>query len=340
MDPEQIETQDIGEERKAFLEHRASGIGATDTPKILGLSKWGTPLSVYTDKVTPPSTDEMSLPAWLGLRLQATVAELYTTATGIRLRADNRHHRHGAYPWMVCHLDYRAWGRPDLLVECKTRAYMTGFGEDGSAVVPPDIWAQVQHEMAVTGATEAHVAVLFGHHTYRTYVIKRDAEFIDAAIPKLERFWFDNVVAGIPPEPGGSYVDSAIVKQTYADHDDSLIPATPEEERLIEAYALSTYNVIQAGIAKEEAANRLKTRIGEHAGITGVAGTVTWKRSKDSTLTDWVLVAAALRQAIEDARTKRLSARFLKALDMDAIEGLFTRTEQGSRRIHFKGGKA
>src|SRR4030095_4125765 len=116
--------RDAADWRKEWHEQRATIIGATDSPKILGLSRHGTALSVYNDKVNPSGPQGQSLPAWLGLKLQSAVGELYTAATGTRLRASDRLFRMREFDWIGCHLDFRAWGDPTLLVEAKTRAYM------------------------------------------------------------------------------------------------------------------------------------------------------------------------------------------------------------------------
>jgi predicted phage-related endonuclease len=110
------------DQQRAFDEQQRSGVGSTDSPKLLGLSKYGTALTVYERIVGGAPPHQPSLPAWLGLKMQRTVAELYTEATGIRVRADNGHHRHPTLPFIVTHLDYRAWGNRQHLVEAKTRA--------------------------------------------------------------------------------------------------------------------------------------------------------------------------------------------------------------------------
>lgn len=324
--------------RKAFHESRATGIGATDSPAILGLSKWGTPLTVYHDKVDPPDERAQSLPAWLGNRLQDVVAELYTAQTGIRLRADNKHHRHPRLPWLVCHLDYRAWGQPKLLVECKTRAYMTGWGEEGTKEIPPDIWVQCQHEMAVTGATRCDVAVLFGHHTFRVYEIDRDEAFITSLLSRLEQFWHYNVEARVPPEPTASEHDDALIRKMHPDHDDTMLPATPEQDALARGYRLAQQNMKQVKETADGIKHRLQEIIGDHAGIRGAFGQITWKKSAPSTVTDWAAVAAAYRGAIEGLTPDAIPAcphigDWLLDHDLDAIESLYTRTEPGSRRF-------
>lgn len=327
--------RDIADWRKEWHEHRATIIGATDSPKILGLSKYGTALSVYNDKVDPDTSDrQMSLPAWLGLKMQATVGELYTQASGVRLRADNKMHRMAGYPYIGCHLDYRAWSKPRLLVECKTRAYMAGWGdvdEAGHGKMPTEIWVQVQHEMMVTGAEECHVAVLFGHHTFRIYVVPPDPEFQAALLTKLIDFREQNWLPKVPPLPSGSPVDSEIVKAANPEHDDEIIPATPEQAQVVDLYRQADVNVKQAQTRQEELKNKLRDIIGPHAGLSGSFGVVTWKRSKDSKEVAWQQVAHSYRVAIEEAKLDQLLG-----LDLDAIESIYTSVKPGTRRFNFQ----
>lgn len=335
--------RDVGDERQEFLERRATGIGATDAPKILGLSRWGTPLSVYHDKVDP-QPDSPSLPAWLGLKLQGVVAELYTAATGRQVRADNRHHRSKEHPEIVCHLDFRVWGNAKRLVECKTKAHMTGFGPDGSSEVPPEIWVQVQHEMFVTGAEWCDVAVLFGHHTFQVHPIARDDAFIALMVPKLVAFWQENVLLRVPPLPIGHALDDRRLRDEHPHGDGTLKAATPEQAKLVERYAATRLNAAQVKVVQEELENRIKQIIGDSDGLTSPFGRVTWKRSKDGEVVDWEQVAVTFQNVIEellllagpgdDPEAVRRLARAQAVFDT-AI-GLATTTVPGSRRFYFK----
>lgn len=343
FDPRMTEARDQGDERQEFLERRSTGLGATDGPKILGLSKYGTPLTVFHDK-TDPQPDKHSLPAWLGLKLQATVGELYTAATGIRLRADNKHHRSRAHDFIVCHLDFRAWGKPDLLVECKTKAYETGWGPDGSTEIPPEVWVQVQHEMFVTGAKEAHVAVLFGHHTFRVYPIPRDEEFLAKYIPRLVEFWNENVLPGIPPAPIGHYLDDRQLRKDNPENDGSLKSATPEQEMLVRRLKGVRDQISALGVDQMELENLIKRVIAESDGLTGSFGTITFKRSKDGSSTDWEYVASQWGNVVEDlllavnpGDDPVMVARLARAQAVyDTAVGLATSKTPGSRRFIVK----
>ncbi len=337
--------RDVSDLRQEWHEARATIIGATDSPKILGLSKYGTALTVYNDKVNPDTSDrQMSLPAWLGLKMQATVGELYTTATGTRLRADNLMHRMPGYGYIGCHLDFRALGKPRLLVECKTRAYMKGWGEDGSADIPVEVWVQVQHEMMVVGAEQAHVAVLFGHHTYRTYVIEPNPEFQSGLLEKLVEFHDENWIPLVPPLPTGHPLDTEIVKERNPDDPtDEIRAILPEQYPLIERYRLARTNAAQASAAEAEAKNRIRDIIADAAGITGPWGTITLKKTRPTREVTWALVAGAYRKIIEtilpkagadaDAMDRAFSDNF-GTTSLDDIESLYTVEKPGYRRFH------
>lgn len=321
-DPEPTDALDSERE---FREQQRRGIGATDTPKILGLSKYGTARTVYERLLSDPSeASPSSLPAWVGLRIQGTVAELYTAATGYRLRAANQHYKHKEDEWLVCHLDYRVWGSPHILVECKTRSRMRGWGDDGSEVVPPDVWAQCQHEMLVTGATECHVAVLFGHHTFRVYPLKRNEEFITSLRPILRDFWHDFVLAKVPPPLTGHPADARIVAEEHPDNDAFYRNATPAQTQSVAALKAAADEEAAAAFKLEGAKNRVKDIIGDAMGLIGPFGRVTWKRTKDATIIDWQSVAKAYRRIIEDPTVYE---------DLDVLEGVHTNIREGYRRF-------
>ncbi|HEY6568569.1 MAG TPA: YqaJ viral recombinase family protein [Actinomycetota bacterium] len=327
--------------RREFVEQQASGLGATDAAKILGLSRWGTPLTVYNRIVHGDTGGQMSLSAWLGLKLERVVGEMYTTKTGQALRVDNKHHRRPGYDWQVAHLDFRARGNPKLLVECKTRAYATGYGEDGTGEIPADVYVQVQHEMAVTGAERCDVAVLIGHHTFNVYPIPRADDFIDKMTERLEAFWLGNIVAKVPPLPTGHDMDSDYVKRKHPDHDDLLKPATPEQILLANRLRVARDTVKEAETQRSEVENLLKDIIGDAAGLTGPFGEITWKKSRDSESVDWEQVAITYGSVIEDLFTianpgddPEVVARLGRAQSVyGTAVGLATTTKPGSRRF-------
>ena len=346
--PPLAEPQDALDERREFYEQRNSGIGATDTPKILGLSKHGTALTVYNRLTGPPQGEEQpasSLPAWMGLRLQSTVGELYTEATGYRVRAARQHYRHRQHEWLVCHLDFRVWGHPYILVEAKTRAYMRGWGEDGTAHIPEDVWAQCQHEMAVTGALEVHVAVLFGHHTFRVYRIPRDEVFIEALIPQLGRFWHDNVLARVPPPPTGHWRDQQVLAERYPEHGPFYRNATPSQQELVASLRASIRAQEQATAAVEDVKAKVKDLIGTSMGLIGPFGEISWKKTSDVAVIDHAAVANEYAEIVSwlmdmvpepDTEAQAVRLATIQEALRQGVTSKHTTTKEGSRRFLVK----
>jgi putative phage-type endonuclease len=328
--------------RRRFLEARQRGIGASDAAAILNLSPWGTPLSVYTDKVEP--IGEMvsgSLPMWLGQRLEDVVAELFTARTGLKARGDNRQHSHPEDPWLVCHLDYRVWGKPDELIECKTQNSRVGWGEDGSADVPVYYWVQAQHELLVTGAQVCHMPVLFGLYEFRTFRVERDEEFMTRWRQAAKDFWHDHVLAGVPPPLGGDAFSRRVVSSRWPEHDDVLKRLPPERELVILRLREEMAKLKEQEVNVETLKNRVKDLIGEAAGVEGAWGKVTWKQIKDRVFIEWERVAdvyaLSIREILDhvnpgdDEDAVRVLAASQAALN--AAESLYTRVEPGYRRI-------
>lgn len=301
--PDDDSKPELLDARRAFLEERHGVIGSTDVASILGLSRWGTALTVYRDKTEPveDDADQMSLSAWLGLRLENLVAELYTASTGKQVRADNQLHRHPEHEWFACHLDRRVVKDPGLIVELKTRGSTRGWGADGSGDIPADVWCQVQAQMIITRARECHVAVLFSNSQFRVYRVLPDPEFEATLIPTLEAFWYGNVVARIPPEPSGHDLDTEIVNDTPGGSSGQVRAATPEQEQLVVQLRLAIVNASQATLALRELQNRVKLIIGEDFdGLTGSFGTIWWKRTRPRKFTAWEQVASVCRRAALD----------------------------------------
>jgi len=308
-----------------FRALRRDGLYATDSPAILGLSKWGTPFSVWAEKVDGPSpASPMSLQAFLGLELEGSLAMLY------RERYPDRDpvpfgttFTMTGHPLIKSHLDYIV--SPELLLECKTRGRKTDdWGPDGSGVVPADIWVQCQHEMAAHGSLQVDVAALFGLYTFHVYHVPRDQEFLGVLIPKLEAFWADHVIPRIPPALSAHPADTEWSKR-WEQTEPGLRNATPEQEELFQRYAMARHNARQAAVALEGVENLVRELIGPSEGIQGAFGTVTYRTSKPSEKVGWKEIAGVYRKMLEELKTPDVQ--------LDAVRSIYSTIQPGSRRL-------
>jgi len=260
----------------AFEAERAHSIGSTDSPAILGLSRWGSMLTVWRRLTGREERRSSSLPAWIGTRIEGVVDEMYRTSTGNPTRADNLWHPHPTMPGIGCHIDRRVVGEP-IVVELKTRAGTRGFGDDGSSAVPPDIFCQVQHQMMCLPAVrEVHVAVLFGlGFDFRVLRVQRDPEFIAELERALAEFQAVYLETGVEPPAGATEADAEAVK--VEQEGEGVLSATPEQAEALAGLraAARVYAAAAYDLAREK--NRAVQMIGTAAGIVGPFGVVTNK---------------------------------------------------------------
>lgn len=310
----------------AWHEDRRGGIGSSDAPIITGDAPWGDLLTLYAVKagiIDEPGIDTDQT-RW-GLRLEDVVAEWVTESTGRKVRRVKRRLRHKALPWMRASLDREYVGEKRIL-EIKTRRYPTDeWGPAGSAEIPAHYLIQVQHQLAVSGYQAADVAVLFAGSDPRLYSIPRDEALI-AALTELEAEFWLAVQSGTPPE--------AFVKRNA--------PVVAFREGEIEADATLTAGIegihgLRAEIKErkrdlESAEDAVKTLLGPYIAARAGAFRATYRQGKDRTEIRWELIAAAYRKAIEKAKGAMVLIE-LDALDLDAIESLFTQTKPGTRPL-------
>ena len=259
------------------MDDRTKAIWSTESAAALGLSKYGTPASVWLQKkglLTIPIeiTEEMDV----GLEMQPTIARLYTKRTGVpltditalalRIQID-------ALP-LASHFDYRT---PDAkLVEVKNFAHSrrAEFGEAGSGDVPTDVLIQCLHQLAVYPQADAvDNAVLFGGQRLEIFTIERNPTAIARLIEKLKAFW--SLVQGdTPPEP----LTPEEARLLYPKDAGTAIEATDEIAKMAQHLAQTNEGVTQLEAVADSYKAKLQGFMGENAVLTYRGETLaTWK---------------------------------------------------------------
>ncbi len=148
----------------------------------------------------------------LGNRLEGLVAELFTEATGLKVRNVNGILKNDKYPFALANIDRAIVGEKAFL-ECKTtNSYALKEWEEG---VPAHYEIQCLHYMAITGATHCYIAALIGNSDFIWYKIERDDETIDYLMKIEKEFWEENIQKDIVPMPDGSDAYSEYLKKKY-----------------------------------------------------------------------------------------------------------------------------
>ena len=195
-----------------WLKHRQAGIGGSDASCIAGLNPWKSAIQLYMDKKEENPKEQKSLRMELGNRLEGLVAELFTEATGLKVRNVNGILKNDKYPFAIANIDRAIVGEKAFL-ECKTtNSYALKEWEEG---VPAHYEIQCLHYMAITGATHCYIAALIGNSDFIWHKIERDQETIDYLMQIERDFWENNIEKDVVPMPDGSDAYSEYLKKKY-----------------------------------------------------------------------------------------------------------------------------
>ena len=201
-------------DRIAWLTARRLGIGASESPAILGASPWSSGMAVYAEKVDPdPPVEFDNERLFWGRRLESVILERFGEITGREVLPAGQLLRSTRWPFMLTTLD----GEQDFdgrWVPAEAKNTMDGEGwSDG---VPRHVWIQLQHQMAVFGSPSASVAVLIFGCQFKHADVPRDDEFIEETlVPECEKFWQLVEAGGPPPQTDGSEATREALKRLY-----------------------------------------------------------------------------------------------------------------------------
>ncbi|MBO3326445.1 YqaJ viral recombinase family protein [Clostridium perfringens] len=201
------------EDKLEWLRERQKGIGGSDVGAIMGVSQYKTAFNIYLEKTEPIiELEKQSEAAYWGDQFEEVVAKEFERRTGKKVRRDRRHFQNKDYPFMVANIDRRVVGE-DAILECKTaNQYLAKEWE--SEEVPPSYLLQVQHYLAVTGASKGYIAVLIGGQKFIWKEIERDEELINIIIEAEKEFW-KMVQDKTPPALDGSSAAEKWVNEKY-----------------------------------------------------------------------------------------------------------------------------
>lgn len=261
-------------DRESWLKERQKGIGSSDAPAVVGVSKWKTPLQVWESKrgLIGPQEDNPSM-EW-GRRLEPLVRQKYSDVTGRAVRLPELI-RSGKYPFMLASLD----GITDdkRIVEIKTAGSLHGFGEDGTDEIPLPYVIQVQHQMIVSGYAIADVPVLIGGRDFRIYEVPEDKELQEMIIQKEAAFW-QMVVDGTPPDP----MNFEDVKRLYRRSEVREVTASAEVEIWVDGLRKIKKDLKILESNEEEIKFRIMENMKESDTLVDLKGNtlVTWRTGK------------------------------------------------------------
>lgn len=283
------ETKDM--DKNHWLKLRKTGIGGSDAASVLGLNPYRSAMSVYLEKT--PCIDEVGLindlgntpcennyKMELGNKLEEFVAKEFTLKTGKKVRNINGILKNDKYPFAIANIDRAVVGEKAIL-ECKvTGSFQKKVWEVG---VPIHTQIQVNHYMAVTGATHCYVAVLVGNEGLYIHKIDRDEEIIEEIMNLEAEFWEQCVLGDNIPLPDGSSDYGELLQEYYKDSKDEELILF-EQETILDRY--DEINIISKEIEneKKKIEQHLKSQMKEYEIAYIGDRKVTWKKQERKTI--------------------------------------------------------
>lgn len=269
-------------------------VGGSDVAAVLGLSRYGGPLAVYGRIVHGVEKDEAPAMS-AGKALEPVVLAEYARSTGRALDVDVKLERLPR-PWLRASLDALSCvpGGPLRVVEGKTGSWRVRgeWGKPGTDEVPREYMLQVQYYLGVAlecGAAEddvADVPAFLGGEFSGVWHVRHCPETYGLILQGLERFWRDNVEAGVPPEPTALSSDAEYLKKRWPTHEKPHLETAELGDDALHCLHLHRAAVeasSQAEKLRDEMAGKVKMLLGDAAGVLGFAdgSRLDWKTQKD-----------------------------------------------------------
>ena len=162
------------------------------------------------------------------------------------------------------------------------------MGEYGAKLwrdgVPLYVLCQVQHQLAVTGKQAAHICALICGHETRIFKVSRSETVIKYLIDAERHFW-ECVEKDVPPDVDASESAAKALQLLYPTHiplsstnlsED--VTANQDFEQLLQQRHL----IEQHQNRFDQLKHQIQSRMQDCERATFKAGSVTWKKAKDS----------------------------------------------------------
>lgn len=276
------------------------GIGSSDVPAIVGVSRFASALSLYYDKLglsTRDTTKYQEFARW-GNLLEEPISQRYAEETKrvlVNPNADGKWSiaQSATHPFMIASADRFVIDTPRVegaappppgsgvgVLEVKNAHLMMAheWTAEHNNEPPVEYQVQLQHQLAVTGAQWGSIAALIGGCLFVWADLARDEALI-ARLIELETEFMGRLERREPPAADGSESSRAILAHIYPKDKGTSVVLPPEaidwHKGLIVAKTIE--KLAKADI--ENYSNLLRQQIGDATVgvLPGGAGGYTWK---------------------------------------------------------------
>ncbi len=258
-----------------WLERRKKTIGGSDAAAVVGLNPYSSQYYLFSEKTGKIPGFSGNLATEVGTFLEEFVAKKFEQETGKKVRRENAFIYNDEYPWAHANVD-RVVCNESALLEIKTTDSLN-MKKFKNGEYPANYYCQAIHYLSVTGKERCYLAVLIGNKEFRWFVIERDEAEIAALMTAEADFW-EYVKNNTPPPVDGYKATTDAVNSIYADSNDNVVDLYGHRSDLSQYIALNQ-QIKQLEKMRDEAANRVKSFMGESGGGECDGFRVSWKSS-------------------------------------------------------------
>jgi len=263
---------------------RQLGIGGSDMPIILGLSKYKTPYQLYCEKIGEiTSEDKMSDYQYWGHQLEGTIRDEFATRNNVVVETPDTM-VHPIYSFLRGNLDgFIPSLNAVLEVKCSNQFMANEWGVSGTDVIPMQYLVQVAHYCAVANADYAYIAVLIGGNDYREFKYTRNKVLENRIIDAAKKFW-DCVQNKTPP----AAINQVDLRLMYPKHNpDKVKKVVPIVQGDLEVLADTRFKIKQLSEIEDKYKFNIMQFMEDAECLTNEDGTpiVSWKANKNGSRT-------------------------------------------------------
>jgi putative phage-type endonuclease len=169
---------------------RCEGIGASDTPIIMGYSSYKTPYQLYLEKTGQlESSDELTEQQYWGNALEPLIIKRFAEENDVKVSFPDTVY-HPDYPFIFANLD--GWIESEnAIIEAKSANSFQRKEWDMALTdgIPLVYLIQIAKQCLITNATRGYCAVLIGGMEYRQFIYERDKALEDLILKADIEFW-------------------------------------------------------------------------------------------------------------------------------------------------------
>lgn len=262
--------------------NRHKGLGASDTPIIMGYSTYKTPYQLYLEKIGAiESSDEMTEQQYWGNALEPIIINRFAEENDVKISFPDTVY-HPDYPFIFANLD--GWVESeDAVIEAKSANSFQRKEWDMALTdgIPLVYLIQIAKQCLITNATRGYCAVLIGGMEYKQFIYERDAVLEELILRADIEFW-DCVQKRIAPQP----INTNDCRLKYpTPHPDKISNSNFKSSNSLAC--LMNVKLSMKSLAEQE--DKLKMELMSHMGtaeyLMGQEGELlaTWKATKKGT---------------------------------------------------------